>query len=154
MLKYAVLQWENNKQKLEEAIRKDGELYCCDYDYLVKLVIRHILNGECIMPEMDYIKWSEDFDTIDNGDYQGSLIFVIHREMYQPSPSDYIMTCAYYGSCSGCDTLMDIQCSCYDGEKIPDNAVKDFMALCKDIVTQIVHPFEMYERWEEMEFEN
>lgn len=110
-------------------------------------------DGACVVPELFGWTWSEDVLTIDDGDYQGALIFVIHREIYQPSPPEYMMTCAYYGSCSGCDVLMDIQCACYDGETIPDGAVADFMALCKDIVANLVHPFKMYydEGFEEME---
>jgi hypothetical protein len=45
---------------------------------------------------------------IDDGDYQGTQIFIIPTDTYQPSVKDYVMTDTYYGSCSGCDTLQAI----------------------------------------------
>lgn len=40
---------------------------------------------------------------IDDGDYQGTLVFVIGADGYQPST--YWYTDVSYGSCSGCDAL-------------------------------------------------
>ena len=42
---------------------------------------------------------------IDDGDYQGTLVFVIGAKGYQPST--YWYTKIDYGSCSGCDALED-----------------------------------------------
>jgi len=44
---------------------------------------------------------------IDDGDYQGTLLFVIAAVGYQPS--DYWYVKVGYGSCSGCDTLEGIR---------------------------------------------
>src|ERR1700681_1318911 len=44
--------------------------------------------------------------TIDDGDYQGTLVFVIAGSGYQPN--NYWFVKVYYGSCSGCDTLQAI----------------------------------------------
>jgi hypothetical protein len=43
---------------------------------------------------------------IDDGDYQGTLVFVIAAGRYQPSEYWYVKV--GYGSCSGCDTLQSI----------------------------------------------
>ena len=56
----------------------------------------------------DYYSNSEtpDFQSItviDDGDYQGTLVFVVASKSYQPS--DYWATRVDYGSCSGCDTF-------------------------------------------------
>lgn len=40
---------------------------------------------------------------INDGDYQGTLVFVIAQEGYQPYA--YWYTMVGYGSCSGCDSL-------------------------------------------------
>ena len=40
---------------------------------------------------------------IDDGDYQGTLVFVIGSSDYQPDR--YWVTKVSYGSCSGCDSL-------------------------------------------------
>ena len=45
----------------------------------------------------------ERITVIDNGDYQGTLVFVVASKSYQPS--DYWATQVNYGSCSGCDTF-------------------------------------------------
>lgn len=52
---------------------------------------------------------------------------------------EYLMTYVGYGSCSGCDTLQAIQ-EC--GENIPTpEQLKDFMSLCKDLVTNMIKPY-------------
>lgn len=43
---------------------------------------------------------------IDDGDYQGTLLYVIGDSSYQPSTYWYVKIS--YGSCSVCDTLQDI----------------------------------------------
>ena len=56
---------------------------------------------------------------IDDGDYQGTLLFVIPEEIYQPY--DYWYVRVFYGSCSGCDTLQDIlYCSDSKEQQIDD----------------------------------
>lgn len=48
----------------------------------------------------------ENIHEIDDGDYQGTLLFVIPSDNYQPYIYWYVKV--DYGSCSGCDTLMAI----------------------------------------------
>lgn len=48
----------------------------------------------------------ENIHEIDDGDYQGTLLFVIPSDNYQPYTYWYVKV--DYGSCSGCDTLMAI----------------------------------------------
>lgn len=43
---------------------------------------------------------------IDDGHYQGTLLFVVPEDCYQPSR--YYVTKVSYGSCSGCDTMQAI----------------------------------------------
>lgn len=45
----------------------------------------------------------ERITVIDDGDYQGALVFVVASKSYQPS--DYWATRVAYGSCSECDTF-------------------------------------------------
>lgn len=140
MLKYCRDKWDGNKDKLEEAIRKDTSLNSCDYSYLVSLVVKHILNPIVSNEEDDDFD-AEEITTIDNGDYQGTQLFMIPRNTYQPSASDYLLTFIYYGSCSGCDTLQAIQSWC-DDDKVPtEEQVKDFMTLCRNLVCNITKPF-------------
>lgn len=44
--------------------------------------------------------------SIDHGDYQGTIVYVIAEKGYQPSTYWYVTVS--YGSCSGCDTFQSI----------------------------------------------
>jgi hypothetical protein len=72
-----------------------------EYRDIVRLVIEHIADqGDYGCPDPDRIH------QIDDGDYQGTLVFVIGASGYQPD--DYWYARVGYGSCSGCDTLQAI----------------------------------------------
>lgn len=144
MLKYCYHKWDCNKNGLREVIRNDKNINSCDYVYLVKLITRYILNGE-FPPEIsgDDQSWDyENITTVDNGEYQGTLLFLIPRTCYQPSEYDYLLTYAGYGSCSGCDSLLSIQeYYRYEDDLPSENQVKEYMELCKGLVTNMVKPF-------------
>ena len=137
MIKFCKNQWNANREHLEEALREDTQLNNCDYKYLLSLVVTHILNPGLVSFEQG---WSaENITVIDNGDYQGTFMFLIPKDCYQPSESDYLLTFVDYGSCSGCDTLMGIQGS---GDVKPtEQQLKGYMALCKDLVMNMVKPY-------------
>lgn len=150
MLKYCVEQWDKNKDILREALSKDATLNTCEYSYLVKMVVTHILNKNPGVYGWEFN--TEDIVVIDHGEYQGSQLFVVHRDCYQPDPSEYLIAKQYYGSCSGCDTLLDIQD--WRNEVPSKEQLNDYMTLCKDIVCSFVHPFNGYnnDMWAECEF--
>lgn len=139
MLKFCKDAWGANKDKLENAIRHDTKMNCCEYSYLVELIIKHILNPAIPYPDnkFDY----NNITTIDNGDCCGTLLFVFPRKTYQPTASGYLMAYADYGSCGGCDTLLGIQEGWNIGKTPNETQIKDFMSLCKDIVCSIVKPY-------------
>lgn len=144
MLKYCYHKWDYNKKSLQEAIQKDKNINSCDYAYLVKLITRYILNGSFPPRLSEYEqKWDcNNITLVCNGDYQGTQLFLIPLDTYQPSEYDYLLTYAGYGSCSGCDTLLSIQHSYGYGEKLPnERQVKEYMDLCKDLVTNMVKPY-------------
>lgn len=136
MIKYCYNKWNANKEKLRSWLKSTENLNSCDYKDLVKAVVAYILN------DGTNYTWNEDEITeIDNGEYQGTLLFLIPMETYQPNEYEYIMTYVNYGSCSGCDTLQYIQSLDY-GEKYPtDEQVVDFMQLCEDIVCNMIKPY-------------
>ncbi len=137
MIKYCLQKWDKNRKKLEDVLREDTTLNSCNYGYLVKLVVENILNDET----NDYCDtWdSGNITTVDNGDYQGTLLFLIPTKTYQPSEYDYLMTYVGYGSCSGCDTLQAIQS--WDDVKPTKQQLKDYMTLCKDLVCNMIKPY-------------
>ena len=67
---------------------------------------------------------------IDDGDYQGTLLFVIAANNYQPSCYWYVKV--GYGSCSGCDTFLGIRS--YEHDPLNTNQVDDYMTLALHIV--------------------
>lgn len=134
MLKICRDKWNLNKDKLRKSLSEDRNLNDCDYGYLVKKTIDIILEGE---------DWdTKNISVIDNGDYQGTLLFVIPKKCYQPSEYEYLITYANYGSCSGCDTLLGIQN--WHNELTPPTKgqVEAFMKLCEDLLCNIVKPYD------------
>lgn len=139
MNKYCIDRWNKNKDRLQERIENSIDHNNWGYETLVKLIIEEVLNPGA---ESKYDTWdSEDITVIDNGDYQGAQLFLFHKNTYQPDPKDYLITFEYYGSCSGCDTLMAIQDWRYE-QKLPNETqVRDYMALCLNLIQQMRFPY-------------
>jgi hypothetical protein len=140
MMKFSVTQWDKNKERLEQDIRNNLEFYNeASYFDLVKKVVEFIFNDE----DSDYGNTydSESITEIDNGDYQGTLLYLIPLNIYQPSENEYLMTYVGYGSCSGCDTLQSIQTWGDIKESDKEQMVQDFMSLCLHIVQNTIKPY-------------
>ncbi len=71
------------------------------YGDIVKAVVETVAGDD--YGHMDASRIHE----IDEGHYQGTLVYVIAGSDYQPDDFWYVRV--YYGSCSGCDTLQAIQ---------------------------------------------
>ena len=144
MIKYCIEKWDKNKDLLRSALdnnkllnhvlnkNDDDPLEYLEYKDLVKLTVMFILNDE---NEWDANKIKE----IDDGDYQGTLLYLIPEDTYQPDSSEYLMTFVDYGSCSGCDTLQAIQC--FLDTKSRDKSIDDLMNLCKDLICNMIKPY-------------
>ena len=144
MIKYCIEKWDKNKDLLRSALdnnkllnhvlnkNDDDPLEYLEYKDLVKLTVMFILNDE---NEWDVNKITE----IDDGDYQGTLLYLIPEDTYQPNSSEYLMTFVEYGSCSGCDTLQAIQC--FLDTKSRDKSIDDLMNLCKDLICNMIKPY-------------
>ena len=126
MIKEFCLAWEKNKDKLEEYFRKTRQEEYGNYEDLVKLLFDIVINPsiECDHYRLD----TENILVIDDGEYQGTQVFILHRDQYQPSVEDYVYTNTYYGSCSGCDTLLSI--NEYEDGLPSESQVNDYMDLC------------------------
>ena len=143
MIKEFVNQWDKNKKELEEYFRTHKQEEYNKYLKIVKLLIQYVLN-KGLKDDCDEIKINPDTLTeIDFGDYQGTLIYVFAEDTYQPSTNETFYTSVAYGSCSGCDTLQDIQE--YGLEEFPnEEQVEDYMKLSLDIL-QKINRFKDYE---------
>lgn len=140
MLKILVQKWDENKDILEEYLRNNTSLNTCEYLDIVKITFDCIFNHNIDTEEFCKLD-VENITVVDNGDYQGTLLFLIPFVTYQPTEYQYLMTYVGYGSCSGCDTLQRIQDYRDNGIKLTDEQVKDFISLCKDIITNTIKPY-------------
>lgn len=126
MIKKFVERWEANKAKIQESFEKK---FPEEYIDIVKTVVENITSDE-------YDKYSIDpkrIHKIDDGDYQGTLLFIIAEKGYQPSRYYYVKVS--YGSCSGCDTLEDLaSTNRYGDEGGSPKAVEGLMTLALHIV--------------------
>lgn len=131
MISKIIEQWEANKHKLEEHFKTTPQSKYTEYEVILKLIFEL-----CITESFNGGGWAiEDRTTIDNGHYQGTMIFIIPNDNYHPSVEDYIMTDTYYGSCSGCDTLQAI--GGYTDDLPTDEQVKDYMSLALHLVQKM-----------------
>lgn len=75
--------WDDNKELLRNYIANTRQEEYKEYLKLVKLVVKFILNGG--KEDFDYESFDVDNITeVNNGDYQGTLIYLIPLSYYQP----------------------------------------------------------------------
>lgn len=128
---WAANAWDKNKEILRKDLKNIKDYDYISYCSLWKMIINDIYNPEVTEP------YNAELTTvIDNGDYQGTLLFITPFDIYQPAEYEYIITFVNYGSCSGCDTLMSIQSDLYDGKnsKYYKQGIEDLMTLCLHMV--------------------
>ena len=131
MISSIIEQWENNKSKLENYFRTTDQYEYCGYKQIVEKLFEL-----CITNADEHYGFNiERMTVIDDGDYQGTKLFIIPKDTYQPSVDDYITTHTYYGSCSGCDTLQSI-CG-YDYGLPTEEQVKLYMTLALHLVQKL-----------------
>ena len=147
MIKEFVLAWDANKEKLSEYIASHTQEECADYERIVNMLFEQVINPwfEENKPD-DYVFDIENIHEIDDGDYQGTLLYMIPMKTYQPSYWQYVATYVYYGSCSGCDTLQAIHAMNWnyddDDENFPNkDQVKEYVDLCLEILQHCKYPF-------------
>ena len=140
MIKEFVAAWEKGKDNIREEIKKRRPR---DYKTLVEIVvseIAHQIDDEGIY----YVPCAKRIHQIDDGHYQGTLVFVIGDSSYQPFTYWYCKI--RYGSCSACDTLQAIVMNygSYEGEELEDfmlveneRKLGDLMRLCLHIVQEL-----------------
>ena len=137
MLKALVEKWDKNRDKLQHELETRTDIRGMVYRDIVALTFDMIYNDDEETGKLNVRRITE----IDDGDYQGTLLYLIPFEWYQPSENDYLMTCVGYGSCSGCDTLQAILSYDYSEGVLVKRQVDDFMTLCKDIITSTIKPY-------------
>lgn len=155
MLKILVKKWDKNKDKLKHELETRRDIKSIEYRDLVKITFGAIFNSDA--EEYDERLNLERITEIDDGDYQGTFLFLIPFDTYQPSANEYLMTYVGYGSCSGCDALLNIFEGDYGATPCTEEQVRDLMLLCKDIITNTTKPYNngwrKYENYDHIEEE-
>lgn len=119
--------FQENQSQLREYYQNllDEDKFHLGYHQIVQKVIELIVENS---PDYYPLPDKDRIHVIDDGEYQGTLLFIIPEEGYQPH--SYYFVKISYGSCSGCDTLQAIM---YDSlEK-----VNDIMTLSLHIVQSL-----------------
>lgn len=126
MIQTFIKRFYDNKDDIRAEIAK---AHIRSYDELVRIVIENITDNDYVHnPDPSRIH------CIDDGDYQGTLVFIIAAKGYQPNR--YWATKVYYGSCSGCDALHGI--SNYSDQPPTEEQIKDYMSLALNVVQGLV----------------
>lgn len=138
--------WNQNKGSLENYFRNTEQLRYDNYLSILKKIIELVINPyliDCynfkLYDELNVEKITE----IDNGDYQGTKLYIIPLDTYQPSIDNYLLTYVEYGSCSACDTLQKIQMETFYsneyeyGAKPNKQQVEDYMKLALNLVQRL-----------------
>lgn len=146
MIKDLCLAWESNKEVLRTYFETHKqEEYCNNYQTLLAKTFELVINPYFkSIPGWEAEKNIYNIDNIhviDDGDYQGTYIFLIPRDTYQPFASEYLVTYVGYGSCSGCDTLMGIHD--YRTDKLPGKEqTEEYMTLCLHMLQHCKYLYE------------
>lgn len=130
MIQDAVKQWELKKENI---LKYFSEKHPDDYKEIVNVLIKNITS------EDDYDDFNPDperIHEINDGSYQGTLVYVIAEKGYQPNK--YFYTKVYYGSCSGCDTLEGIKSEGSDYDEKPNkDQAKQYQTLALHILQSL-----------------
>jgi len=125
MIKELVNRYMENKDNLKKVFAQSHQV---NYNEIVNNVFKLLKNNDSFNVDLKKLR------QIDDGDYQGTLLYLIPRDCYQPDGYWYVKV--GYGSCSGCDTLEDIKD--YEFNSIPSKEqVKQYMQLALNIVQGI-----------------
>ena len=142
MMKIMLEQWDKNEANLKQALSELKE-FPGSYLELVKLAFETVYNTD-IKKASTYGRYEVDcskITEIDDGDYQGTLIYLIPFKTYQPCEFEYLMTYAGYGSCSGCDALQAIGARGHYGAAPNEEQQEDLLGLCRDILMDTIKPY-------------
>lgn len=126
MIQEFVDRFMDRKPEIRERLRQFGknDWRGIEYKDIVRIVVENITESNSYPPTPDPYRIHE----IDDGDYQGTLLYVIADKDYQPDTYWYVTVS--YGSCCGCDTLMYATECNEDDEQVLD----DLMLLALHIV--------------------
>lgn len=127
MIQEYIDRFQKNKTNLYYYFAETPQSEYGTYEQLLTKTIEMCINDP-VSPEIN----TDAITQINDGDYQGTLLFVIPLSTYQPCEWEYLTTYVGYGSCSGCDTLLGI--SEYDTGLPNKTQIEAYLTLCLHMV--------------------
>ena len=131
MIEEFVKAWDERKGEIEAKFRQEEPQ---EYKEIVKAVV------SILDKTKEYgIPNANNIHEINDGDYQGTLLYLIPEDTYQPHNYWYVRV--WYGSCSGCDTLEAIHSTGRwnerDNPEVKEKRIKEYMTLALHIIQQL-----------------
>lgn len=127
MITELIEQWESNKSGLENWFKTNKLSEYDSYEKIVKTLFTYGIKG------YDPAK----ITVIDDGNYQGTKIFIIPEANVSPSAEEYLVTNTFYGSSTHSDVLLSI-IGLSDSDDFPnDEQIKQYMILSLHLVQKI-----------------
>lgn len=123
MIKEFIAIWDEHKGEIQEKFEQGHPE---NYKAIIHAVVSMLHDNSNKYDKPDPNRIHE----IDDGDYQGTLVYVIGGSGYQPYEYWYVKVS--YGSCSGCDTLKSIRG--YENGKPSKEQVQQYMTLALHII--------------------
>lgn len=128
MIEKFVKVWDAKKDKLRDEFKKKHPE---SYDGIFKSLCQ-MLHEEDEYNTPDPAR----IHVIDDGDYQGTRLFIVAGGGYQPS--EYWSCKIGYGSCSGCDTFQGIRDGSSWGDEVPtDDQAGEYLTLAMHMLQSI-----------------
>lgn len=123
MIKEFIERFETNHATLRARFE---QRHPSSYKDIVEAVVRAVAGPDpCDSPSVDRIH------EIDDGEYQGTLVYVIGAAGYQPFEYWYVKV--VYGSCGACDTLQAIRLAHHEDKPTTDQ-VDQYMTLATHVL--------------------
>jgi hypothetical protein len=114
------------KDELAKMIRENEP---SSYKNLFEMVCKILHDDENPYESPNY----QSVHHIDDGHYQGTLLFIVPADEYQPST--YWVTKVSYGSCSACDTFYSIRDQRgWNSDEVTDQQVEDYLRIALHLV--------------------
>ena len=132
MIHFIIEKWEENKSHLEEYFKKTNMQDFESYKTILEKIFELVINNGA---DNNHLFDTKKMTVIDDGDFQGTQIFIIPLKTRQPSETEYVITNKFYGSYSGCDTLLGI--SNYDDGLPSEEQVSKYMTVAIHLIQKM-----------------
>ena len=136
MDKFILEAWDKQNHKLKNYFMETPHDEHDSYLALLRKTIEIIFPEDEERGRLDFGLDHGRITQIDNGDYQGTLVFVVPSRAYQPGATEHWYTSVGYGSCSGCDTLKDIV-ECNYGKLPTKTEAEAYWTLCLHMIQKM-----------------